>query len=81
MTHPIMNREQLLQEIRERLGGHGSATTLARIRGVSIAAAAKWLRVGIPRSEVGIVSNLTGLPPHVIRPDEFLPPVEANRQP
>lgn len=79
MTYPIQTRDELLGEIRQRLGGHGAATTLARLRGVSISAAAKWLRQGIPPSEVGIIAALTGYPPHVIRPDEYLPPIE--RQP
>ncbi|MFW6344823.1 MAG: hypothetical protein ACOC0M_00610 [Halomonas sp.] len=78
--HPIRTREEILQEVRHRLDIEGRSERLARLQGISRQAVDKWLRTGIPRDKVGIISGLTGLPDYVIRPDEFLPPVEGSQR-
>lgn len=68
-------REEVLESVRAKLGGYGAGRRLARISRVTKIAGAKWLREGIPRERVGLVSAITGIPSYVIRPDEFVPPV------
>ena len=46
-----------------------SLAALARAIGVTRGAVAQWERV--PGERVGQVSRVTGLPPHIIRPDLF----------
>lgn len=69
-----LTRDQVLDLVRDKLGGHGSGKRIARIARVTSVAGSKWLREGIPRERVGLTSALTGLPDYVIRPDEFVPP-------
>lgn len=79
--HPIHTRAEILQEVRERLEFDGKTSRrLAGLFGVKRQAVDKWLRTGIPAEKVPMVSSLTGLPDYVIRPDKFLPPMEAAQQ-
>lgn len=50
----------------------GSASALARRLGITKSAVCQWERV--PAERVGRVSELTGIPPYVLRPDLFSPP-------
>lgn len=78
MKQNNLTRDETLAHIRKKLGGHGAATRLARICRVSIQASNKWLRDGIPPDRVELIAHLTGLPPHIIRPDHCAPRLGAG---
>lgn len=59
----------------ERAGG-GAA--LGRAVGVSRYAVHLWARTGIPAHRAGLVSRVTGIPLHEVRPDLFDPPGAAT---
>lgn len=80
MQNQHKKRDELLEDIREALGGPGAATRIARIARVSKIAGHKWFRTGIPRERVRLFSAMTGYPDYVIRPDEFFPPVPRTEE-
>ena len=72
-------REEILDEIQARLQGRGAGRRLSRITNISRVAATKWLRDGIPRERVDLISVMTGIPPYIIRPDLFVPGAVERR--
>lgn len=51
-----------------------SLSEIARRSDVKRAAVSKWNRRGVPPSRAVAVASITGIPPHVLRPDIFPAP-------
>lgn len=59
---------------------HKGKAGLGREIGVTGQAISQWVREGIvPPKRVAKLSEITGIPPHEIRPDVFPPPQDAQR--
>lgn len=71
-------RDEVLADIKGKMGGRHACARLSRIFRVSSVGSAKWLREGIPRERVPVVAAITGVPPHIMRPDFFGPPVDSQ---
>ncbi len=51
---------------------------LGELFGVNRSTVMRWEQGKIPPERVMPISRATGIPPHVLRPDVFADPVEAN---
>lgn len=71
MTEPATKLDPAIAAIRD---GH-LGTEISRRCGISRQAIYQWDQV--PWNRVHVVAEVTGLPPHVIRPDIYPPPPET----
>jgi len=74
-----MSKPLPVSKIIDRAGGN---TALARQLGIKSQSICKWRRLGsIPIERVPMVSDVTGIPRHIIRPDrpDLFPPPNEER--
>ena len=74
VTCAAMDRDAPLTEALSR---RYAVTAIAAALGISRAAVSQWRRV--PGKHVTSVAEITGMPPHVLRPDLCAPPNLAPR--
>lgn len=66
----------------EAIARAGGVSALARAVGVDHSTVVGWRRAGrVPAERVRRVSEVTGLPPHSLRPDLFDPPADGPAPP
>ena len=70
-----MSETRRTPELTRALEAAGGVNALARALGISSASVADWRR--LPASRAKAVAELTGIPPHRLRPDLFDPPQPA----
>lgn len=69
-------RDQIMAEIRERLGGHGCVAAVSDALDVSRVSVGGWFNSEIPAHRVPWFTKMTGIPEYRIRPDCFVPPIQ-----
>ena len=70
--------EELGELARRAFKPRGSGARFAKLLGIRKEALTFWKRRGVPPAKVLLVSNFTGIPPHELRPDIWIPPINSE---